>query len=314
MRPTLGLPRGDVEYCLTSMVINAPAFIPLTEGEYEAIARAKQGLLDCLSIEEKFDLVVENYLELEMALLQTTLRHSTITDDRHDTDDDRGLLNRRLANLLSSGRAYIDQVGGHLSGVVPARMAELSAAFSREYDARLGYRVMEALRNHTQHCGSPVRLTTYGARFVTHGERKCIAYTVDPYIRSADLVEDEQFKKSVLKELQGHEKIELKPLVREYVEGLWKVQNEIREWVGPLIDPWETALADARAKFAAATSDDRTPFGIVAAQVADDGEFTSRVAIVSEFSDYRRYLERKSFNLEGLPDRYVSTESSGREP
>ena len=49
-------------------------FLPIGGRDYASITEARIGLIQCLSIEEKFDLVVENYLELEDALLHSALK------------------------------------------------------------------------------------------------------------------------------------------------------------------------------------------------------------------------------------------------
>ena len=62
-----------MEFGLVPLVLgSSPCFVPIPEKEYEQIATAKAGLLESLFVEEKFDLVIENYLELESCFLEST--------------------------------------------------------------------------------------------------------------------------------------------------------------------------------------------------------------------------------------------------
>ena len=65
-----------MEYGLAHLVLRSSAFIPISEEEYLQLVDSKAGLLETLFIEEKFDLVVDNYLKLETTLLDSTARHT----------------------------------------------------------------------------------------------------------------------------------------------------------------------------------------------------------------------------------------------
>jgi hypothetical protein len=62
------------------MVLDSSSFLAITQEQFETLVEAKNGHLSILFIEEKFDLLVENFLELEDAMLGSTNRHMVHKD------------------------------------------------------------------------------------------------------------------------------------------------------------------------------------------------------------------------------------------
>jgi len=306
------VPRRVLHYALTALAgASTPVDIP--EGRYEATVEAKSSLLECLFIEEKFDLLIENYLELEKTLLECALGYlaAPLLDNRR-ADGDRALFNRRLLNLLSSARTYADQVRDqHIPSLLPgAAAAAVKAAFSKEYDDRIGYRAMDALRNHALHFDAPVHLVNYPSKRVEKGSATALAFSVDPCLRTEDLRRNPKFKRTVLKELEARgQTVNLKPLVRQYVEGLWVVHAQVRELVAPRILEWETVLERAKSTFLLGGNDERSAFLLAASKLREDGTCETSTSLSDKFNEYRRFLEAKNGRLDSLSLRYVTSEA-----
>src|SRR5687767_404381 len=133
-------------YGLTRLVLARSPFVELTEKEYRDALHAKHCVWQALQIEEKFDLVLSNYEELEHDILEVALRASMYfeNDWSAGVDTFQGT-NRRLVNLLSTCRLYVDQIRHNLSlmyGADSPVAEEIKTSCSHEYDSRLGYRVM----------------------------------------------------------------------------------------------------------------------------------------------------------------------------
>jgi hypothetical protein len=67
---------------------------------------------------------------------------------------------RRLLNLMTATRLYLDSLPHHANEVLvndPTTLASVKQAPSVAYDSALGYRVMEALRNVSQHRMLPIQ-------------------------------------------------------------------------------------------------------------------------------------------------------------
>jgi hypothetical protein len=100
-----------MRYALVTLAGMSDRVVQISKSQHDATVEAKAALLECLFVEEKFDLVIENYLELEMTLLECALRYlAAPLLDNQRADTDRALFNRRLVNLLSGAGTYADQV------------------------------------------------------------------------------------------------------------------------------------------------------------------------------------------------------------
>jgi hypothetical protein len=88
-------------YCLGRGVIGPWPFIDITGGDFARLKDAKQNLFLLLGVEEKFRMIVDNYLEFENDLLRLALDHMAWhSGDWRTMNDAIWLVNRRFANLL----------------------------------------------------------------------------------------------------------------------------------------------------------------------------------------------------------------------
>jgi hypothetical protein len=105
-----------MRYGITRLVLGNSTFIDIDEQRYRAVLQAKERLLQVIDLEEKFDLLLENLADLERDLLNLNLNQLLFKDqDWHGFRSDTRLLSRRLSNLLSSAKLYIDQTKHEIS-------------------------------------------------------------------------------------------------------------------------------------------------------------------------------------------------------
>ena len=134
-----------------------------------------------VGIEEKFDLLVENYFDYERELLELALRQSLSRDWTWQSMNlDRLAITEGAANLLSAARLYVDHLEHDLNEALgPDHEVARNAhgPSSARYDASLSYRAMEALRNVAQHHSFPVHTLSYPVLGLTTGQgcnsRRC---------------------------------------------------------------------------------------------------------------------------------------------
>jgi hypothetical protein len=301
-----------MEFGLSARVMSSTAFLPISEKEYEEIAEAKAGLLEALFVEEKFDLVVENYLELELCFLETTTKNMVLgNQDYQWFQVQRNLFNRRLVNLLSACRSYIDYSKQHIQMMLPKdenAVERIKSAFSSHYDSCLGYRVMEALRNFVQHRGFPIHAASYNAEWNRKDEGSQSIYGLSVYTKTIYLREDGEFKKSVLEELERlGGRVNIKPLIRDYVGALGDVHVDLREMTKQSVETWDRVVLETIDRFKTAFPDEGSMKGL-AAVLREEGEFKQPIPVFSDLNEYRRMLQRKNGNLAMLGKRYVSGE------
>lgn len=288
--------------------------ISITSAEYSDLLAAVKRIRLATGIEEKLDLLLENYLEYERELLNLGLQSSlfnSIDDDR--VSREAHLVSRRALNLLAAARMYIDQVKHSVSrysdsGDTP----NVAALLSVQYDQHIEYRVAEELRNHAQHRALPVHLMSWASEWEgmeTSGKR--LRFSIVPRVSIEELATEGDFKAAVLRELQeiGKQHFSLTPTLRRYIECLALVHEEVRRFLSPQADlDYQTLIA---ALDRARTELHEETVALVISAGEDD-EHPEEHHYVSERPWTRRQtLIRKNSQLSKLSRRYVSAEYPG---
>jgi hypothetical protein len=227
---------------------------------------------------------------------------------------ERSLVNRRLVNLLSSGKMYLDQSVQHVQNIYGAESTNFNLVkmeISSQYDQSLGYRTMEALRNYVQHRGLPVHSITFSGKWIGDEDDAQLLHRIIPKINISQLEDDDKFKKTVLKELMDTfkaEKIDIRPLIREYVEGIGKIHEKIRELIQPDLSRWEIALDKTIAKFKDTFGIDASKATIVIVIENDNRHWEEIKSIFKEYIERRQNLEKKNRVFANFHKRYASNE------
>ncbi len=241
------------KYQIRRYVGGSREFIEISEDEYGKLKAAKEALFQTLYMEEKLDIVLENYFEFEETVLKSALKHMLFRNQDYNWyQSEKRMISRRIINLLTACRLYVDQTRHHISrifGKISTQFQDVIDQFAEQYDKHLGYRVMDALRNYVQHKGLPLHEIKYSMSWTDHNSEKYMRCVATPYIYVSQLKEDKGFKASVLKELESlGEKNDMKIFLRDYVSSLGIIHSKIRgifkshvaEWdvtCPPQIDP-----------------------------------------------------------------------------
>lgn len=301
-----------MRYGIARATTSSPGFLEITKDDYDSIRKAKRHQLVILGIEDKFDLLLSNYAEYERALLELTLQQVVYRGlDWAGFQSDLQLVNRRLANLLSAARLYLDQIGHDLGGLddLAAGLSEaVNEERSRQYDGRLGYRVMEATRNYTQHRNLPVQRLSYPMHIAEPGVASSgMSFGAVPSLDVAQLESDGGFKAAVLDELRERGRfIPITPLVREYVEGIGLVQDRLRAVVDPHVSVWEALLLSVESRGQFAFPDHQMGLAVVAEE--QEGTWPQIDYVFSDPLKRRQQLRKKNRDLQTLSRRYVTGE------
>lgn len=301
-----------MEYGLTRKVLGRSDFISISKDEYDSIRRAREGIFESLFLEEKYDLIVENYLEFETTMQEITARAMIRLDHSYHTSHlERMLTDRKIANLLSAARLYVDHAKQHVHRILALDSAttfDVEATLSVQYDLRFGYRCMEALRNYVQHRGLPVHSITFENRWVERRDGNLMLNALSPYIEPARLREVGGFKKSVLKEMEARgDKIDLKEVIRDYVEGLSLAHSEIRDNVSQFVRRWDAIVKNAVNQYATASSDGST-VGLCAVKKLNNRRYADWISVFMNPIEQRQYFESKNGALINLSKRFITSE------
>ena len=122
---------------------------PLLEGQhanaedafFDVVLHVGGGLdRESLFLEEKFDLLMENYYDLEKDILTSSLRYLIFYGNlQKQMHDSRLSITRSLINLLTTCRLYLDQSNHHINLIAGSKSKikeEYQKLKSYEYDIR----------------------------------------------------------------------------------------------------------------------------------------------------------------------------------
>lgn len=181
------------EHYLGRTVLASVCKLPITPEQYQDIDDAITSQWEAMYLEQKYDFVLENYLELEETILRCGLEYMVLgRQDRKSFNVDTALFNRRIMNLLTTFKTYEDSCLQHFNKIFhrdPLVVDAAMAPFRKEYDSRIGYRTMAKLRNFIQHQGFPVHGSSYCSKWIPDGSEAKARnrYTIELYLTSAEL-------------------------------------------------------------------------------------------------------------------------------
>lgn len=289
-------------YYLQPAVLAPPPPLRITKNEFEGLVDARQKLVAGFPIEESFDLLIGNYLELEQTSISLAVSDMVrYRASYQEFFEIRADLNRRAVNLLTTARMYVDQIQQRVSDCGHEKMP-IKAALSERYDANFEYRFMEALRNHVQHNGSAVHSVSLGGKWIPKGRRDRQEYAVMAYTLRQHLAQDKTFKPRVL--LECPEQVDFLKASRIYVESLGMVHKLVRQTVEPTMKAAQIAIKNAIDRYKKHTK--HHSVGLTA-YFSVKGQIERQVPVFIEWEDVRKKLVQRNGTLVNLSRTFVSS-------
>lgn len=294
-----------MKYFLRKAVLAKVPEVEISENEFFLLGSAKQTLNSAYAIEEKWEILIHNYLELEKQLLeQATINTVRPNLNHQNLFNDRMVLNACLVNLLTSTRLFLDQLAHDICYCVPGdpdARNTLDLKRSHAYDECFEYRFMEALRNYTQHQSLPVHYFQPSSQWKKIDTYENMEFTVNIFAQRELLAEDKDFKKAVLAEMP--EKVDLTVAARRYVESISYVLNTARTLMVDSVILARTTIEDAQQKYADVHGGNL--LGLKAYQFSD-GEAVSSIYLGLDWDDVRMELQDRNKSYVNLSRRYAS--------
>ena len=282
-----------MKYIVRRLSIGNPGFVEISRKRFNEVKEAREGLFNVLSNEEKFNILCENYYEFEKELLDIRLRNTVFKGaDWSALQNEIYLIERRLINFLTSSRLYLDQLRHSVNFVYgTTTLDSFNKKASEQYDAKLGYRAVEAVRNFVQHRSLIVSALSLQASFSKADQ--VIKGTITPSLNLNRIKKVGGFKAKVLRELaeQG-ETFNLKPLIREAMEGYGAIHGYVRELSEPRIPTWEKVLSETRKSYTDKLGDGDFVLGVDAINVS--GKVKESLVIFEDFKKRRKWLYERN--------------------
>jgi hypothetical protein len=305
---------AEMSWGLTREVLGCPPFLPLAEAEFSTLKAAQLNILLALRVEEKFDALLQNYADYEREILSLTLEHSLFQEiDWSRCIGDLQAINRRLANVLTMARTYLDHTKQDASAIFAsgdATIDEFDTELRCAYDSLLGYRVMEALRNHMQHCGFPIGGISYPSEWLgtVPSDQARLRYRITVHLDMDGLTENRKFKNTILNELEGSNSADrdVGILLRQYVEGLSRAHERLREMWAKTLATCEQTIVEAIERYR--TFGDGIVAGLAAVSLGANKKVRERTQIFDDPIKRLSYLRKKNAILTNISRRYISNE------
>lgn len=301
-----------MKHVLTNWVLGKSPIISITEDDYLDLQNCQTCLYELLLIEQKYDNIIENYLEYENYLMdvahRNTVNRNFIWTSMRDASN---TIQRKIMNLLNSSKAFIEQSMHHLKMILPDEPKsgeEYKSFISDLYDNYLGYRVMEALRNHSQHFNFPAPHLSINMQRVDRSTHNQLLISVTPSISVKDISKNKKFKRSILSEIKViGDLADIKPLLREYVSCISRVLIFLRGITKDQKNHSDKKIMWALDKISNAVGE--TQISNPAAAISnEDGTMRAEVIINDELIQLREKYEEKNQDISHLARQFASGE------
>lgn len=277
----------------------------IDSGAFSSLRDAKKTIMEAMSGEEKFDVMMENYVELEKAIFDIAMDHLAFNNVL-PSGEIRRLTSRRLMNFLSSTRLYRHAIIGNLKRITRcgADVDKLRSLINDGSDVPIAYRIMEAVRNFSQHQDLPI------SGFLLSSEWEDVdskdfrsAHTAVPSISTAPIAEDRETPREVSDALSRlGPSIHIMPMVRKSLEHYGEIHDTFRKNIEVKIkassDLINTTIADA---FVLKEPSIR----LLIARAEDSGQRLDDFQLFPELIENLSALRRKNLSQVNLSRRYV---------
>ena len=281
------------EYILEQRILGPRLQMSISEVRYNELDHARMVLSEALTFEQRYDLLLGNFISMELALTEICLRAKVEPQYRYaDLAENLETTNRHVVNLLTSMRGYADQVLQDFKclKLKPPFSAVARTELGKVFERSPDYRLMYALRNHVQHKATAIH--GFAGTDDRGGDANSWAESVKFYANKTTLSADKDFKTRVLDE--EPEKIDVRRRARRSVQEVGMAHLALRKTsekhVALARSVVETAIRDY--KDAGAES----VIGLVAGRV---GDVDADVPLLLDWDDVRLQLANKN----GSPSR-----------
>ncbi|MEZ9039586.1 MULTISPECIES: hypothetical protein [unclassified Vibrio] len=269
-------------YYLKKNVIGNVPVVEIKEAEYLEIIHSNRVLRCGLSIEEKFEIMNSNLKEFELDVCNETMLNDAFRSmDYNGVFNFRILIERRLANLLTSTKTYVDQIPSAARDSFhnqPEILKDAKKYFNEMYDASFEYRFMEMIRNHVQHNGIAIHTLEHASELTERGvQNKVMVFSTQE-----QLAQNSKNKKATLKETP--ESVDLLQASKVYVSRLTDVHHRIRSLTAANVTSARKVFESAIARYESAGGD------CLGLTVFTEDTHHEPIQIALEFDDVRLML------------------------
>lgn len=299
-----------MKYVISTRGLGNYPELEIKKENYDQLKMARLCLSAAMALEEKYELLISNYIDLEKECLNVSTEYMVRRSSGYtDFFDIRLLFNKRIVNLLTSTRLYIDQIQQHVKTCLPNDPGieiAVKSLLSAEYDQSFEYRFMEAIRNYVQHRGLAVHSTSRHQGWDSHEENAELEYKTRLFTDKSEVESDKAFKKQVSNEMP--EQVDLIYASRVYIESISKVHCKIRDLISNVTEESRNQIDKFRNKYADISEGKQVGiYAICYISKDKNAGIVEKYPLILEWDNIRLELIRKNTNLINLRKRHVSS-------
>jgi len=277
------------KFLLEQAILGPRVQLPISEQRYKEIAHAREVLSEALTFEQRYELLLGNFISLELSFTEICLRSAVEPEYRYpEMAETLRQANRHVVNVLTAMRGYADQVPQDFKCLQrPRKFAQLAKAeLVKLFERSPDYRFLCGLRNHVQHKAEAIH--GWESSETTREDANGWAEHIRFYARNASLRGDPDFKRRILDEQP--EKIDVRRCTRRAVHELGASHIELRKQVAKEVQ-------NARSTFEAAILDYKNAgaesvVGLCARRASSQA--SSTVSVLLNWDDVRVQLVEKN--------------------
>ena len=195
--------------------------------EFLEISKSKQTISEATSCEEKYEILIHNYLELEKCLVGITIDHKVkYTSDIYIKFSElRLIVDTKIISLLNSGRIYTNTLPESIESCLHSneKKEEIEKYLKKKYEENYYYRLANELRNHVQHNRLLTHKTSLGLRWIQ--DRKFLE-SYSNFWSLGNILEKDEKIKGKMKEIENE--VNLLFVIRHYVESISEIHENVR--------------------------------------------------------------------------------------
>lgn len=142
------------KYVIEQIILGDRLQMSISEDRYNELAHAREVLSDALVFEQRYEMLLGNFITMELELSQACLRAKV--EHQYRYSDISALMetaNRHVVNLLTAMRGYVNQVNRDFRSLTiePSFSSVVQDELKKVFERSPDYRFMYHLRNHAQH-------------------------------------------------------------------------------------------------------------------------------------------------------------------
>lgn len=300
-------------YGLALQVAGHRGYVDLDHAEATKLSKAAQLIFEVSNIEERFDVLFSNFIELERDLAIGTLENSYRScGDYNQFWSEKLSYNRRMLNFLTTAKVYSDHTRTNFKRIFDRRHpshSDLNKIFENQRCTSFSFLLMEALRNYAQHESLPVHGLKTGGRWIyMQTEFAEQISNTGIYLQVSELEYSRDFKRSFSGDFSFLEdKIDLKKETRKYVECLGVIHERIRMLVSVVEANARDAITEAMRDYYRRCPSEFGQLPLTLFSFEEGGHRERVETIFIEPMNYIDFIRSRHRNLSSVSKRSIST-------